>query len=73
MTKSLNNFSHLLLKSFNIPNYENYNSLSKDVDYPTLMAIVKWRNHLNIFAIAPEHINIIVLFVLFSKRILSKT
>ena len=41
VTKELNNFFANTVKNLNIPNYENCDSLAKNIDNSTLKAIVK--------------------------------
>ena len=55
VANELNNFFTNAVKSLNIPNYENCDSLAQNIDDATLKAIVKWRNHPSILEIASEY------------------
>ena len=55
--KELNYSFVTTVKNVIIPNYENSDPLGKNINDPTLKAVVKWRNHSSIFAIASEHKN----------------
>ena len=51
------NFFVTTVKNLTIPNYENSDPQAKDINDPTLKAIVKWRKHPSILAIASEYEN----------------
>ena len=55
--KELNSFFANAVKNLNIPNYENCDSLTENIDDPTLKATTKWRNHPSILAITLEYKN----------------
>ena len=55
--KELNYSFVTTVKNVIISNYENSDPLAKNINDPTLKAVVKWRNHSSIFAIASEHKN----------------
>ena len=57
VAKELSNFLANAVKNLNIPNYENSDFLAENIDDPTIKAIVKWRNHPSILAIALEYKN----------------
>ena len=57
VTKELNTFFANAVKSLNISNYENCNSLAENIYDPTLKAIAKCRNHPSILAIVSEYEN----------------
>ena len=46
-----------VVKNLNILNYENCDSLAKNINDPSLKAIVKWSNHQNILTIESEYEN----------------
>ena len=53
----LNSFFSSVVKNLNIPSYEGCDPLSNNIFRPTLIAIVKWRNHPSILTITSEHEN----------------
>ena len=55
VAKDLNNFFANAVKNLNIRNYENCDSLTENIDDPSLKA--KRRNHPSILAITSEYIN----------------
>ena len=57
VAKELNSFFSSVVKNLNIPNYEDCDPLSDNIEHPTLKVIVKWRNHPSIFTITSEHEN----------------
>ena len=57
VAEELKNFFANAVKNLNILNYEHCDSLAESIDDPTLKAIVKWRNHPSILAIAKEYKN----------------
>ena len=57
VAKELNNFFANVVKNLKIYNYENCDCLAEIIDDPTLKAIVKWRNHPSIPAVASDYKN----------------
>ena len=55
VAEELNSFFSSVVKNLYIPNYEDCDPLSDNID--TLKAIVKWRNHPSILTITSEHEN----------------
>ena len=55
--EELKSFFVNAVKNPNIPNYENRDSLAENTNDPIPNAIVKWRNHPYIFAIASKYEN----------------
>ena len=62
VAKELNNFFANAVKNLNISNHEYYDYLAENIDYPTLKAIAKWRNHPSILAITSEYKNRAIFF-----------
>lgn len=58
VAKKLKTFFSCAVKNLDIPNYENHDSLSENIDHPTLNTIIKWRNLPFVLAIPSEHKNI---------------
>ena len=57
VAEELKNFFANAVKNLNILNYEHCDSLAENIDDPTLKAIVKWRNHPSIPAVASDYKN----------------
>ena len=55
VAKELNSFFSSVVKNLNISSYEGCDSLSDNIDHPTLKAVVKWRNHPSILTITSAH------------------
>ena len=57
VAKELNSFVSFVVKNLNIPNYEDCDPFSNNIDLPTLKAIVKWRKHPSILTITSDYEN----------------
>ena len=53
----MNDFFSSIVTSLNLPESQNADPLSGNIDHPTLKAIVKWRNHSSVLAITAVHEN----------------
>ena len=51
---NLNNYFSNYVVNFKILKFQNFDSLSENINYPTLKAIVKYRKHFGIIAIASQ-------------------
>ena len=55
--KTLNDFFSSIVTSLKLPELQNGEPLSDNIDHPTLKAIMKWRNHPSVHAITAVHEN----------------
>ena len=53
----MNDFFSSLVTSLNLPESQNTEPLSDNIDHPTPKAIMKWRNHPSVHAITAVHEN----------------
>ena len=51
VASTLNDFFSSIVTSMNLPESQNADPLSDNIDHPTLKAIMKWRNHPSALAI----------------------
>ena len=57
VANTLNDFFSSIVTSLNLPESQNADPLSDNIDHPTLKAIMKWRNHPSILAFTTVHEN----------------
>ena len=57
VANTLNDFFSIILTSLNLPESQNADQLSDNIDHPTLKAIMKWRNHPRVLAITAVYEN----------------
>ena len=53
----MNDFFSSIVTNLNLPEPQNADPLSDNIDHPTLKAIMKWRNHPSVLAITAVHEN----------------
>ena len=53
----MNDFFSSIVTSLNLPESQNADPLSDNIDHPTLKVIMKWRNHPSVIAITVVHEN----------------
>ena len=53
----MNDFFSSIVTSLNLPDSQNADPLSEDIDHPTLKAFLKWKNHASALAITVFHKN----------------
>ena len=57
VSNTLNDFFSSIVTSLNLPESQNADPLSDNIDHPTLKVIMKWRNHPSALAITAIHEN----------------
>ena len=57
VANSLNDFFSSIVNSLNLPESQNADPLSDNIDHPTLKAITKWRNHPSVLVNTAVHEN----------------